>query len=107
MPLVPAVRVLLNHIADNKGLFINSGISPDEAKLALHLIESQQLVIGAMRLVLDNPNPSHPNNVAARDHAKKLLDLHDAIVVKRTAPNPVGLAPAKNPVEDQDVADLV
>lgn len=98
------LRAKLNLIADNRRDII---LTAEDAKLALHAIEAQNLIVGALRLVLDNPNPSHPANVAARDHGRKLLELHDAIVAKHTAPNPVVLAAAKNPLEDQDVADLV
>lgn len=89
-------------------------VTPEDARIAIHAIETQALVIGALRLVLDNPNPSHPANVAARDHAKKLLELHDAYVAKHaTKPpeavplKPVDSAPAKKSVAEQDVADLV
>jgi len=81
---------------------VHCEVDPNHARLAIHAIETQSLMAGALRLILANPKDK-----SALDHGAKLLDLHDKYTAKHSAPVVAEeLAPAK-PVPDQDVADLV
>lgn len=96
----------LNYVIDQKGPGVI--VSPEHARLALHAIETQSLMAGALRLILANQGqPKNPALVSALDHGQKLLDLHDKYTAKNAASVVAQeLAPAKV-VSDQDVADLV
>lgn len=99
----------LNYVIDQRGPGVF--VSPEDARLALHAIESQRLMVGALRLVTgQRKNIAGVKNAGvteALDHVEKLLELHDAYTAKHAAPVVAQeLAPAKV-VSDQDVADLV
>lgn len=109
-----SVIVCLNSVIGNG---LQSEISADHARLALHAIETQQLAINALRLVVMNKGaPKNPALVEALDHAERLLDLHDKYVARHSkpaevlhidSPNSVRLAAVEKFVSDQDVSDLV
>lgn len=109
-----SVIVCLNAVIDTG---MQCEINKNHARLALHAIESQQLAVNALRLIVANKgSPKNPALVESLDHAERLLDLHDKLVAKYAtpaevvhldSPNSAGLAAAKNTEADQDVSDLV
>lgn len=113
--------VTLNQYADATEGTIPLRVTPGDARLALHAIESQSLAINALRLLIEQcegMNDVGAPFYAALDHAKKLLKLHDDYVAKHAVrdvrdvvvelpPKPANSPAAKKPVADQDVSDLV
>lgn len=82
-------------------------ICQDDARIALHMIETQEMAVGALRLILANSGaPKNPALAEALAHGERFLKLHDDYLAKHS-PKPVPLAPAKNPEAEQDVSDLV
>lgn len=107
------ISAFLNLIIDAQEL--HPHLSKNDARLALHAIETQGLAINALRLVAQEKNTKNANE-AALDHARKLLDLHDKYVARHStpaevihidSPSSVGLAAVEKLVSDQDVSDLV
>lgn len=121
----------LNAVADGS---VPPDFTKGDALIAIHRIETQELAISALRLLVEQcegMNDVGAPFYAALDHAKKLLKLHDDYVKKHAeaaqvasmighavartiadeaiqpAPNPVDSPAAKKPVADEDLSDLV